>query len=71
MARCAVELIRGERNSLWQWSQFPLRARSVRVPLSAFQGVDLTEIRSLDFIFDQTAQGSLLLSMVEFVAGSG
>ncbi len=60
---------RGERNSLWQWSQFPLRARSVRVPLSAFQGVDLTEIRSLDFIFDQTAQGSLLLSMVEFVTG--
>lgn len=62
---------RGERNSLWQWAQFPLRARSVRIPLSAFAGVDLASIRSLDFVFDQTAQGSLLLSMVEFVADGG
>lgn len=75
---------RGERNSLWQWAQFPLRARSVRIPLSAFAGVNLASIRSLDFVFDQpgnwsslgdwtslddqTVQGSLLLSMVEFVA---
>ena len=58
---------RGERNPLWQWSQFPLRARSVRVPLSAFQGVDHTQIRSLEFIFDQTTQGSVLLSNVELV----
>lgn len=62
---------RGERNSLWQWAQFPLRARSVRIPLSTFAGVDLASIRSLDFVFDQTAQGSLLLSMVEFVADGG
>lgn len=58
---------RGERNSLWNWAYYPLRPRSVRIPLDAFTGVDLTSLRSVDFFFDQTAQGSLLLSDVEFV----
>jgi hypothetical protein len=57
----------GERDSLWNWGLYPLRARSVRIPLSAFEGVDLARIRSVDLIFDQTPQGSLLLSDVEFV----
>jgi hypothetical protein len=49
------------------WSDYPLRARSVRIPLSDFSGVDLSQIRELAFVFDQTAQGSVLLSDVEFV----
>lgn len=58
---------RGERSSLWNWAYYPLRPRSVRIPLDAFQGVDRANLRRLDFIFDQTGQGSLLLSDVEFV----
>jgi hypothetical protein len=49
------------------WSDYPLRARSVRIPLSDFSGVDLSQVRELAFVFDQTEQGSLLFSDVEFV----
>lgn len=48
-----------------------LRTRPVKwttiAPFSAFQGVNLVGIRALDLVFDQTAQGSLLVSDVEFV----
>lgn len=50
------------------WSDYPLRARSVRIPLGDFSGVDLSQVRELAFVFDQTAQGSILFSDVESVS---
>jgi hypothetical protein len=39
---------------------------TVRVPLSAFTGIDQTDIRSIVFQFDQRAQGALLVSDIAF-----
>lgn len=39
----------------------------VRIPLSAFAGVDRTDIRSIRFQFDQRTKGALLLSDIAFV----
>lgn len=38
--------------------------RSVRIPLTAFCGVDLTQIKFIRLIFDQTEQGELLISQM-------
>ncbi len=40
---------------------------TIRVPLSAFQGVDMTDIREIALVFDQTRRGSLFLADVEMV----
>lgn len=58
----------GERPDMWYWAHYPLRARSVRIPLGAFGRVDRSAVRSLVFIFDQLPKGSVLLSDVEFVS---
>ncbi|HKA56775.1 MAG TPA: hypothetical protein VKJ47_24285 [Candidatus Binatia bacterium] len=39
---------------------------TVRVPLAAFSGVNLTDIRSVKFRFDQSASGALLVSDLAF-----
>jgi hypothetical protein len=39
---------------------------AVRIPLSAFAGLDLADIRAIQFDFDQKSQGALLLSDVAF-----
>jgi hypothetical protein len=39
---------------------------AVRIPLSAFAGLDLADIRAIQFDFDQESQGALLLSDVAF-----
>src|SRR5689334_25017332 len=39
----------------------------VRIPLSAFSGVNLADIRSVQFSFDQRASGALLISDIAFV----
>src|SRR5207245_798740 len=38
----------------------------VRIPLAAFAGVNLTDVRSVRFAFDQRAQGAFLMSDLEF-----
>jgi hypothetical protein len=40
--------------------------QGIRIPLTAFAGVDLTNIRSVRFDFDQRAQGALVLSDLQF-----
>lgn len=39
---------------------------TVRIPLSSFAGIDLTDIRSVELDFDQTASGALLLTDLAF-----
>ncbi len=39
---------------------------TVRIPLTAFTGVNLTHIRSVEFRFDQSAPGALLISDLAF-----
>jgi hypothetical protein len=41
---------------------------TVRIPLSAMLGVDLTDIRSVKFVFDRKASGSLLISDIAFAS---
>jgi hypothetical protein len=41
---------------------------TARIPLTAFTGVNLTDIRSVQFRFDQTTQGALLISDLAFAA---
>jgi hypothetical protein len=41
---------------------------TVRIPLSAFTGVNLTDIRSIQFRFDQLAQGALQISDLAFAS---
>lgn len=54
------------------FANFPIEAgqkvvlNSVRVPLSAFKGVNLADIRTIAFNFDQEPQGALLLNDVMF-----
>lgn len=38
----------------------------VRIPLSAFSGADLTDIRSVRFIFDRQPQGAVIVSDIAF-----
>ncbi len=40
----------------------------VRVPLTSFTGVNLSDIRTVKFQFDQTAQGALLISDLAFAS---
>lgn len=39
---------------------------TVRIPLSTFSGVDLTNLQSVSFSFDQGSSGALLVSDVQF-----
>ncbi|MBI1747817.1 MAG: hypothetical protein HYR55_14685 [Acidobacteria bacterium] len=39
---------------------------TVRIPLSAFDGLDLADIRAVEFAFDQRPQGALLLTDLAF-----
>jgi dienelactone hydrolase len=41
---------------------------TVRLPLSSFAGVNLSDIRSVRFQFDQTAQGALLITDLAFAS---
>lgn len=41
---------------------------TVRIPLSAFTGVNLTDVRSIQFRFDQTAQGALQITDLAFAS---
>ncbi|MGH9882872.1 MAG: hypothetical protein ACRD6N_15650, partial [Pyrinomonadaceae bacterium] len=41
---------------------------TVRLPLSAFAGVNLNTIRSIQFKFDQRLQGALLITDVAFAS---
>jgi len=43
-----------------------LLLNTVRIPLRAFQNIDLTDIRSVRFEFDQTDSGALLISDIAF-----
>ena len=45
----------------------PVPLTTVRLPLSAFTGVDLTDIREIALEFDQTRSGSLFISDIEMV----
>ena len=40
---------------------------TIRIPLAAFIGVDLTDIRSVQFNFDQESQGAILISDIAFM----
>lgn len=44
---------------------------TVRIPLTAFGAVDLTDIRSVQFRFNQSASGALLISDIAFADGEG
>ncbi len=39
---------------------------TVQIPLSAFSGVDLTDVRSIEFAFDQESEGALLITDLAF-----
>jgi hypothetical protein len=39
---------------------------TVRVPLTAFTGIDQTDVRSIVFQFDQRSQGALLVTDIAF-----
>ncbi|HVF49028.1 MAG TPA: hypothetical protein VNA19_03005, partial [Pyrinomonadaceae bacterium] len=41
---------------------------TVRLPMSAFSGVNLTDIRSVQFKFDQNLQGAILISDLAFAS---
>jgi hypothetical protein len=43
---------------------------TVRLPLSAFAGVNLTDVRSVAFVFDQQSQGALLITDVAFASAA-
>jgi hypothetical protein len=42
---------------------------SVRIPLSAFSGVNLSDVRSVQFRFNQTSSGALLITDLAFADG--
>jgi hypothetical protein len=41
---------------------------TVRVPLSAFGGVNLNAVRSVQFTFDERLQGAILVTDVAFAS---
>jgi hypothetical protein len=41
---------------------------TARIPLTSFTGVNLSDIRSVKFVFDQTGQGALLISDLAFAS---
>ena len=43
---------------------------TVRLPLASFAGVNLTDIRSVRFVFDQTTQGALLITDLAFASST-
>ena len=49
----------------WFTGRVPLT--SIRMPLSDFTGVNLSEIREITLLFDQTPSGSLFISDIEIV----
>jgi dienelactone hydrolase len=53
-----------------RWSLIPMFLTSVRIPLSAFQGVDLNQIESVVLLFDRTPMLALYLADLEFVRGA-
>jgi hypothetical protein len=44
---------------------------TVRIPLAAFQGVDLHDLRTLEFVFDQRPAGAVLLTDLAFASVGG
>jgi hypothetical protein len=44
---------------------------SIRVPLSEFSGVDLSNVQSVALVFDQTGRGSILMSDLELLKTTG
>jgi hypothetical protein len=61
----AGELRTQEEASLWTGFT-PLS--SIRIPLSAFEGVDLSQVAGLAFSFDGSESGAIRLADLEFVA---
>jgi hypothetical protein len=49
----------------WFTGRVPLT--SIRMLLSGFTGVDLTEVREISLLFDQTPSGTLFISDIELV----
>jgi len=49
----------------WFTGRVPLT--TIRLPLSDFAGVDLTAIREINILFDQTPSGSLFISDLELL----
>ena len=45
-----------------------VRLATVRIPLSAFQGVDLSNVEAVALVFDQSESGSMFFADLEFVA---
>ncbi|HEX2269949.1 MAG TPA: hypothetical protein VHH35_10455, partial [Pyrinomonadaceae bacterium] len=41
---------------------------TVRIPLSAFSGVNLNNVRSVQFTFDERLQGGVLITDVAFAS---
>lgn len=46
-----------------------VRLATVRIPLSAFEGVDLSRVEEVALVFDGSDSGSIFLADLEFVAG--
>jgi len=44
---------------------------SIRIPLSEFSGVDVSDIRSVALVFDQTERGSIFVTDLEFLKPAG
>lgn len=44
-----------------------LHMADIRIPLEAFNGIDLTTLTAVDVLFDQTGSGSLMMADVEFI----
>lgn len=45
----------------------PVVLSSIRVPLNAFEGLDLTDLRSLELVFDSKPSGAVFLTDLEFL----
>jgi heat shock protein HslJ len=45
----------------------PVVLSSIRVPLSAFEGVDLTDLRSVALVFDSQPRGAVFVTDLEFL----
>ena len=55
----------GRRETL-SWAIPKLIQNAIRIPLTQFPGVELTNIQSVQFNFDQVEQGALLVSDILF-----
>jgi hypothetical protein len=48
------------------WAIPKLIHNGIRIPLTQFEGIDLTNLQSVQFSFDQQPQGALLISDILF-----